>query len=144
MSELFDKEVNAQKESLKKTSRVHASSRMPTKKCAMKMKQRRSKRRTCKNVFGGRKLLIRRTQRTGENDLNKLPVNDSGHNEGIYHLFSKRVNWCQGDGYSSVGARTAPLNSQWLVLRIGGTDFLHCWLTDSISLERAKSLITKR
>ena len=40
MSELFDKEVNAQKESLKKTSGVHASSRMPTKKCAMKMKQR--------------------------------------------------------------------------------------------------------
>ena len=34
-----DKEVNAQKESLKKTSWVHASSRMPTKKCVMKMKQ---------------------------------------------------------------------------------------------------------
>ena len=40
MSELFDKELNAQKESLKKTSEVHASSRMPTKKCAMKMKTR--------------------------------------------------------------------------------------------------------
>ena len=39
MSELFDKEVNVQKESLKKTSGVHASSRMPTKKCAMKMKE---------------------------------------------------------------------------------------------------------
>ena len=39
MSELFDKEVNAQKESLKKTFGVHASSRMPTKKCAMKMKE---------------------------------------------------------------------------------------------------------
>ena len=34
MSELFDKEVNAQKE---KSSGVHAS---PRKKCAMKMKQR--------------------------------------------------------------------------------------------------------
>ena len=34
----------------------------------------------------------------------------------------------------------APLNSQWLVLRIGGADFLHCWVTDSISLERAESL----
>ena len=43
-----------------------------------------------------------------------------------------------------MGARTAPLNSQWLVLRIGGADFLHCWVTDSISLERAESLITKR
>ena len=36
-----------------------------------------------------------------------------------------------------------PLNSQWLVLRIGGADFLHCWVTDSILLERAGSLITK-
>ena len=25
-----------------------------------------------------------------------------------------------------------PLNSQWLVLRIGGTNLLHCWVTDSI------------
>ena len=38
MSELFDKEVNAQKE---KSSGVHASSRKPTKKCAIKMKQER-------------------------------------------------------------------------------------------------------
>ena len=37
---VFDKEVNAQKESLKNTSRVHASSHKPTKKCGMKMKQR--------------------------------------------------------------------------------------------------------
>ena len=40
--------------------------------------------------------------------------------------------------------KPAPLNSQWLVLRIGGTDFLHYWVTDSIQLERAESLITKR
>ena len=25
-----------------------------------------------------------------------------------------------------------PLNSQWLVLRIGGAEFLHCLVTDSI------------
>ena len=24
------------------------------------------------------------------------------------------------------------LNSHWLVLMIGGADFLHCWVTDSI------------
>ena len=36
-----------------------------------------------------------------------------------------------------------PLNLQWLVLEIGGTDFLHCWVADSIWLERAESLITK-
>ena len=37
-----------------------------------------------------------------------------------------------------------PLSLQWLVLRIGAADFLHCWVTDSMSLERAESLITKR
>ena len=36
----------------------------------------------------------------------------------------------------------ASLNSQWLVLRIGGADFLHCWVVDSIWLERVESLIT--
>ena len=87
MRELFDKEVNAQKESLKKTSGVHASSRMPTKKVAMKMKEtKKKKRRARKNVFGGRKPFIRCTQRTGENNLNKLRVNDSGHNEGTICL----------------------------------------------------------
>ena len=40
MSELLDKQVNARKESLKITCRVHASSHRPTKKCAMKMKER--------------------------------------------------------------------------------------------------------
>ena len=38
MNELFDKEVNAQKESLKKSSGAHVSSRRPMRKCAMKMK----------------------------------------------------------------------------------------------------------
>ena len=36
MSELFDKQVNVQKESLKKYSGVHASSRKPTKKVCNK------------------------------------------------------------------------------------------------------------
>ena len=38
----------------------------------------------------------------------------------------------------------APLNLQWLVLRIDGADLLHCWVANSIWLERAESLITKR
>ena len=50
MGELFHKEVNAQKE---KTSGVHASSRKPTKKCAMKMKQEEKKRRAHKKVIDG-------------------------------------------------------------------------------------------
>ena len=74
------------KKSLKKTSGVHASSRMPMKKCAMKMKETNKKNDARKNVFGGRKPFIRCTQRTGENDLNMLWVNDSGHIEGTICL----------------------------------------------------------
>ena len=36
----------------------------------------------------------------------------------------------------------APLNSQWQVLRISGADFLHCWVANSICLERAESMIS--
>ena len=79
MSELFDKEVNAQKE---KTSGVHTSSHKPTKKCAMKMKQRNKKRHACKNVIDGRKHLIGCLRKTGENGLDQLRDNNSGHNEG--------------------------------------------------------------
>ena len=40
--------------------------------------------------------------------------------------------------------KRTPLNLHWLVLRIGGADFHHCWVANSILLERAESLITKR
>ena len=57
MSELLDVQVNVQKESLKDTSGVHASSCKPTKSCAMKMKQRNKQRKkkqcACKNVING-------------------------------------------------------------------------------------------
>ena len=39
MSELVDKQVNVQKESLKKLPGFTQNSRKPTKKCAMKMKE---------------------------------------------------------------------------------------------------------
>ena len=39
MSELVDKQVNVQKESLKKTSGVHAKLPQAHEKCAMKMKE---------------------------------------------------------------------------------------------------------
>ena len=41
MSELVDKQVNVQKESLKKLPGFTQNSRKPTKKCAMKMKERK-------------------------------------------------------------------------------------------------------
>ena len=44
-----------------------------------------------------------------------------------------------------MGALTdAILNSHRLVLRIGGADFFHCWVANSIWLERAESLIAKQ
>ena len=74
-------------------------------------------------------------QETGEKDLYQLQAKDCGYNEGTICLVNGGVvprGW-----FSSMGARTAPLNSQWLVHKIGGADFLHCWVTDSIWLERS-------
>ena len=48
MSELLDKQVNAQKE---KISGVHVSSRKPTKKCAMKMKETKKNDARIKIIF---------------------------------------------------------------------------------------------
>ena len=92
MSELFDKEVNSQKESLKKNFR--GSRKLPNaheKVCDEneRNKRKKKKRRAHKNVFGGRKPFISRTQRTGENDLHNLRVNDSGHNEGTICLVNE-------------------------------------------------------
>ena len=71
--------------------------------------------------------------KTGENDLHKLQVNDSEYMKvRTIYLFSKRENWCQGDSFQAWAYKRAPLNSQSLVLRIGGTDFLHCWVADSM------------
>ena len=59
--------------------------------------------------------------------------------------FSKRVNGCQGDSFLSMDTLMgAIIMSQWLVLRIGGANSLHCWVTNSIWLERAESFITKQ
>ena len=51
---------------------------------------------------------------------------------------------CQGDGFSSEGARTGAIK-----LTMAGTQdwwrrFLHCWVANSMWLERVGSLITKR
>ena len=62
MSELLDKQVNVQKESLKKTSGIHASSRKPTKKVCdenEKKKVEEKKQRPRQKNFCGRKDFIR-------------------------------------------------------------------------------------
>ena len=81
-----------------------------------------------KNVIDGRKHFIECLQKTGENDWDKLWVNNSGQNKGSICL----VNGCQGDGIQVWAHEWVLLNSQWVVLRISGADFLHCWVTDSI------------
>ena len=67
MSELFDKEVNAQKE---KSSGVHASSRKPTKKVCdeNETKKQKKKRRARKNVIDGGEHFIGCLRKTGGND----------------------------------------------------------------------------
>ena len=71
MSELLDKEVNAQKE---KTFGVQASSK-PTKKCAMKMKET-MKKRCVHNNIDRRRPFIGYLCKTCAMDINQLQVDD--------------------------------------------------------------------
>ena len=90
MSELLDKQVNAQK---RQTSWVHINSRKPTKKVCdenERNKQRRKKQRMRKNVIHGRKPFITPIQRTGENDLEPRG-NDYGYIEGTICLVSRLI-----------------------------------------------------
>ena len=76
-------------------------------------------------------------------DINQLQLDDCRYNEGTIYLVDKLMGaW--GMVFRAWAHERSPLNSQWLVLRIGGADFLHCWVANSIWLERAESLITKR
>ena len=81
--------------------------------------------------------------RTGENDLHEPQEDNNVYNEGTICLVSRLIGG-KGVVFRVWVHKWTPLNSQWLVLRIGGADFLHCWVADSIWLEHAESLITKR
>ena len=110
------------------------------------MKQRNKeeeKRRARKNVIDGRKPFITPKQKTGENDLHELLGTDCGYNESTICVVNRCIS-INRMVFRAWAHERAPLNSQWLVLRIGGADFLHCWVADSIWLELAESLITKR
>ena len=85
-------------------------------------------------------------QKTGGNDLHKLLGNDCGYNEGTICVVNGRISVNRMVFQAWVHERASMIKlakSQWLVLRIGGADFLHCWVVDSVWLERAESLITK-
>ena len=80
MSELLDKQVNAQKEKI-----FWGSHRLPQahEKVYDKMKvELEKKQRARKNVIHGRKPFITPKQKTGGNDLHELLGNDCGYNEG--------------------------------------------------------------
>ena len=90
MSELVDKQVNVQKESLKKTSGDHAKLPQVHEKCAMKMKEtKKKKRRAPKIFFDGRKEFIRRVWKTRVMDIKRLQVNDSSYIEGTICLVNE-------------------------------------------------------
>ena len=78
MSELFDNQVNVQKQ---ENFRVHASSRKPIKKYVIKMKETRKN-----NVCV--KMLLMEGKQSCENDFDEPRINDSGHNDGTICLVS--------------------------------------------------------
>ena len=119
-------------------------SRKPTKKCAMKMKETRIRKwHAHKNIVHRKKPFIAPIQETGENDLHEPWGDDCGYNEGTIRLVGGLIVG-RGMVFRAWAHKRTPLNSQWLVLRIGGTDLLHCCVADSVWLERAESLITNR
>ena len=78
MSELLDKQINAQKEKIFRGSR-----KLPKKVCNENESSRiRKKRRVRKNVIDGRKPFVTPKQKTGENNLHELLGNNCGYNEG--------------------------------------------------------------
>ena len=84
MSELFDKQVNAQKQ---KTSGVHVSSRKLTKKVCDENESR--KRQAPKIFFDGRKEFIMHVWKTGVMVIKRLQVTDSSYIEGTICLVNK-------------------------------------------------------
>ena len=80
MSELLDKQVNAQKEKIFRGSRKLLQAH--EKVCDENERRIRKKRRARKNLIRGRKPFITPKQKTGENNLHELLGNDCGYNEG--------------------------------------------------------------
>ena len=70
----------------RKTSGVHASSHKPMKKVCNENETNKNKQRARKSVIDERKLFIGHIQKTDKNNLDKLGVNNSGHNEGTICL----------------------------------------------------------
>ena len=63
-------------------------------------------------------------------DLSEHRDIDSPDIEGTYTLVMG-VYWAEGMVCRAWAHERAPLNTQWLILRIGDADFYHCWVVDS-------------
>ena len=103
MSELLDKQVNAQKE---KTSGVHTSSRKPTKKVCDENERNKEEKNDAryKNIIDGRRAFIGYLWKTHAMDINQLQVDDCWYNEGTICLVNELMGaW--GDSFSSVSAQ---------------------------------------
>ena len=74
------------KKSLKKYFRGSRKLPQAHKKVCDENETKKKTMRMRKNVIDGRKHFIGCLRKTGENDLDKLRVNDSGHNEGTICL----------------------------------------------------------
>ena len=90
MSELVDKQVNVQKESLKKTSGIHTKLPQAHEKvCDENERNKEKKRRAPKIFFDGRKEFIRHVRKTHVMDIKQLQVNDSSCIEGTICLVNE-------------------------------------------------------
>ena len=92
MSELVDKQVNVQKESLKKTSGVHAKLPQAHEKVCNeneRNKETKKKKRRAPKIIDDRKEFIRRVRKTRVMDIKRLQVNDSSYIEGTICLVNE-------------------------------------------------------
>ena len=112
-------------------------------KVEMKVLRIIKKRHACKSIIHGIKPFIMPKQKTSGNDLHELLGNDCGYNEGTIYVVNGLIS-VNRMVFPVWAHEPASLNSQRLVLRIGGADFLHCWVVDSVWLQHAESLITKQ
>ena len=89
MSELFDKEVNAQKESLQKLPVFTQAPTSPQKVCDENETKKQEKRQVPKIFFDGRKEFISHVWKTGVMDIKRLQVTDSSYIEGTICLVTE-------------------------------------------------------
>ena len=128
MSELLDKQVNAQKEKIFRGSRKLPQAHEKVCDENESKIRIRKKRCACKSIIHGRKPFIMPKQKTGETDLHEPRGDDYGYNKGTICLVRGLISG-KGMVFQAWAHKQTPLNSHWPVLRIGGADFLHYCVT---------------